>query len=65
MNVYYTHAPVEGPHYASKNAAIAVSGAAYRWRQGKGGVYLLRFVFDDLSVIGNIYSAVPTNLHKT
>ena len=39
MNVYYTHAPVEGPHYASKNAAIAVSGAAYRWRQGKGGVY--------------------------
>lgn len=37
MNVYYTHAPVEGPHYASKNAAIAVSGAAYRWRQGMGG----------------------------
>ena len=46
MNVYYTHAPVEGPHYASKNAAIAVSGAAYRWRQGKGGVYRMDRSYD-------------------
>lgn len=46
MNVYYTHAPVEGPHYANKNAAIAVSGAAYRWRQGKGGVYQMDRSYD-------------------
>ena len=46
MNVYYTHAPVEGPHYASKNAAIAVSGAAYRWRQGKGGAYYMDRSYD-------------------
>ena len=37
MNVYYTHAPIDGVRYKSKNDAIAVSGTAYRWRQTKGG----------------------------
>ena len=37
MNVYYTHAPIDGEMHKSKNDAIAVSGTAYRWRQTKGG----------------------------
>ena len=40
MNVYYTHAPIDGERYKSKNDAIAVSGTAYRWRQTKG-VYVV------------------------
>ena len=37
MNVYYTHAPIDGERYKRKSDAIAVSGTAYRWIQRKGG----------------------------
>ena len=37
VNVYYTHAPIDGERYKRKNDAIAVSGTAYRWIQRKGG----------------------------
>ena len=50
MNVYYTHAPIDGVRYKKKRDAISVSGTAYRWRQTKNG-YIVDRAYNESGII--------------